>query len=475
MRYRTRLVMGVCMSAALLGGCVTVGPDFISPSTLTPSRYQAIGGAGGFAFADENAEAPWWTLFGAADLDTLVADALTGSQAIAEAEAALESARAAAAVVQGAGSPQVGLSGGAERTRINAAAFGFDGFPNRTISRYSVGGKISYDLDLFGGNRRARESASARLEGQEYQLEAARLAIAGNTVRTAILIAALRAQIATSEAVVADDRQTLALAQRSVDAGASGRIDLLGVQTQLAQDEAVLPALRRDLAAAQNALAALTGRAPGDSIQRPFSLEDFTAPSSTPLAIPSALLRGRPDILAAESAYHAATAQIGVDRARLYPNLDITAQFAQTALSPDGLFNSTGTGWNLASGLTAPLWNGGTLRAKVRQAEAEARRAETRYRATVLKAFVEVADGLEAVSASESELRLRQTALATAEENLRLARRAYDLGSLRLLDVLDAQRQANGARQAFARVQGQRLLAYADLFAASATDRKSVV
>lgn len=177
----------------------------------------------------------------------------------------------------------------------------------------------------------------------------------------------------------------------------------------------------------------------------------------------------RPDILAAESAYHAATAQIGVDRARLYPNLDITAQFAQTALSPDGLFNSTGTGWNLASGLTAPLWNGGTLRAKVRQAEAEARRAETRYRATVLKAFVEVADGLEAVSASESELRLRQTALATAEENLRLARRAYDLGSLRLLDVLDAQRQANGARQAFARVQGQRLLAYADLFAASAT------
>lgn len=469
MHYRTRLNTGVCLTAVLLTGCATVGPDFTSPSAVAPSRYQAVESTGGFVFAGESAGPPWWTSFGAADLDTLVATALKGSPTIAEAEAALDSARAAAAVVEGASSPLVGLSSGVERARINGAAFGFDGFPNRTISRYTVGSTVSYDLDLFGGNRRALESASAKVQVQGYQLDAARLAIAGNTTRTAILIAALRAQITTAEAVVADDRQTLALAQRSVDAGASGRIDLLRVQTQLAQDLAVLPALRRDLASAQNALAALTGSAPGDWTDRTFSLEDFTVPSSRPLAIPSLLLRGRPDILAAESAYHAAIAQIGVDRARLYPNLNITAQFAQTALSPDGLFGPAGAGWNLASGLTAPLWNGGSLRARVRQAEAEARRAEARYRATVLKAFVEVADGLEAVSASETELRLRQTALTTAEENLRLARRAYELGSLRLLDVLDAQRQANGARQAFGRAQGERLLAYADLFAATAT------
>jgi outer membrane protein TolC len=220
---------------------------------------------------------------------------------------------------------------------------------------------------------------------------------------------------------------------------------------------------------AQFALAALTGHAPGDWTARNFALDQFKVPSSLPMALPSALVHGRPDIMAAEMTYHAATAQIGVERSRLYPNLNITAQFAQTALSPDGLINASATGWSLATGLTAPLLNGGALKAKTRQAEAEAKRAQARYHATVLKAFVEVADGLEGVSASEAELRLRQSALTTAEENLRLVRRAYQLGSLRLVDVLDAQRQANGARQAFARTQGQRLLAYADLYAATAT------
>ncbi|MDO9216392.1 MAG: TolC family protein, partial [Lacisediminimonas sp.] len=134
------------MMAVLLAGCATVGPDFTSPSTLSPSRYRAVESTGGFVFAGESAGPPWWTSFGAADLDTLVAAALKGSPTIAEAEAALDSARAAAAVVEGASSPQVGLSSGVERARINGAAFGFDGFPNRTISRYSVGSRVSYDL-----------------------------------------------------------------------------------------------------------------------------------------------------------------------------------------------------------------------------------------------------------------------------------------------------------------------------------------
>ncbi|MEY4248795.1 MAG: hypothetical protein RJA87_428 [Pseudomonadota bacterium] len=469
MRYRTRLATATVMSALMLNGCAVAGPDFVSPATSAPAQYQSAPSAGAFVFGDPSAGQAWWTAFGATDLDQLVTDALKGSPTVQDAEAALASASAAMAVVEGARAPQASLTASPEEARINSTAFGFTGFPPRTISRYAIGARMSYDLDLFGANRRAAESAKARLDGQAYQLDAARLTVAGNTARTAILIAALRTQIASSEAVIADDRQTLALAQKSVDAGASGRIELLRVQTQLEQDQAILPSLKRDLAVAQNALAALTGHAPGDWTARSFALDQFKVPSSLPMAVPAALVHGRPDIMAAEMTYHAAIAQIGVERARLYPNLNITAQFAQTALTPDGLINGSATGWSLATGLTAPLLNGGALKAKTRQAEAEAKRAQARYQATVLKAFVEVADGLEGVSASEAELRLRKSALTTAEDNLRLVRRAYELGSLRLVDVLDAQRQANGARQAFARTQGQRLLAYADLYAATAT------
>lgn len=191
----------------------------------------------------------------------MVDEALRASPTAGEADAALDAARAARDAPYSGLLQQIDASASAERTRINAAAFGFDGFPTRELSRYTAGLGVSYDLDLFGGGRRAREAASARLEAELFRHRAAQLTLAADVTTAAIEIVALRAEIDAVEAIVADDERTLDLVERALAAGAVGDIDRIRAQTQ--QDGAELPRSRARLSAAQTELDMLLGRMPG--------------------------------------------------------------------------------------------------------------------------------------------------------------------------------------------------------------------
>jgi outer membrane protein TolC len=192
--------------------------------------------------------------------------------------------------------------------------------------------------------------------------------------------------------------------------------------------------------------------------------------ADVPLALPSALVRSRPDILAAEAELHAATAAIGIARANRYPDIRLTATLTQTATTPEGLFGYSGSGWNLFSGLSAPVFNGGTLKARQRAAEAEARVALARYQSTVLRAFVQVSDALSAASSDHAELEADRRSLAAEEGKLRTAHAAYDLGGASLRQVIEVQQLVNRARQTVARSQGQYDLDMIQLYAAVASD-----
>ena len=191
----------------------------------------------------------------------MVDEALRARPTAGEADAALDAARAARDAPYSGLLQQIDASASAERTRINAAAFGFDGFPTRELSRYTAGLGVSYDLDLFGGGRRAREAASARLEAELFRHRAAQLTLAADVTTAAIEIVALRAEIDAVEAIVADDERTLDLVERALAAGAVGDIDRIRAQTQ--QDGAELPRSRARLSAAQTELDMLLGRMPG--------------------------------------------------------------------------------------------------------------------------------------------------------------------------------------------------------------------
>ncbi len=470
------LAVGAALLA--LGACKAVGPDFQRPAPPAASGYLMKGDEASPATVmspDRRAAGAWWKAFGSSELDTVMDQALAGNQTVAEANASLARMRELAIAAHGAQLPQVDANAMTEGERINLTAFGFTGFPgfhitNPTLGLYNIGGSVSYDADLFGGLRRATEAASAQAEAQARQADAAYLTLTGQTTMAALQIATIRAQIAADEAAVTDDRHVLDVVHAAQRAGGEAPSASVSAAAQLAQDEALLPPLRAQLAQARHALAQLVGEAPADWTAPDFDLAGFTAPAQTPVSLPSSLVRRRPDILAAEANLHAATAEIGVETARLYPDIKLTANIAQTALSPTALFSYNSTGWTLAAGLTQPLFHGGALRANREAAVDQADAALARYKGTVIGAFTQVADLMAAIAQDDDELAALGRARDAAAAAVRNDELAYKLGGGALLPTLDDERRLQDARRALAMQAGKRLADIAQLYVATAAD-----
>jgi NodT family efflux transporter outer membrane factor (OMF) lipoprotein len=465
----------VLASALALGACAVVGPDFQRPPVPGATSY-AMAGDKPVALAQLSPQArpagAWWTAFGSPQLDATIRQALKDSPSVAEASATLARAQAQTAAAQGGLAPRADLTAGGQRERINTQAFGFTGFPSPTINLFSVGGTVSYDLDLFGGKKRALEAAKARAEREAHQADAAYLTLTGNVALQALKIASLRAQIEALDAVIADDHRTIDMVRRAEQAGGAAPSAISGGQGQLARDEAMRPALERDLGQARHQLALLVGKAPADWTVPDFSLAEFKLPAQTPVALPSALVRQRPDILAAEAELHAATAQIGVATADLYPDIKLSAGLTQQAIEPANLFRYSSSGWNLAGGVTAPLFNGGTLKANKRAAEADAKAALARYQGTVLRALVQVADVMTSLGEDDRAIAAELRSEASQAANLKDARSAYDLGGGTLIAVVDAQRELGRARTNTIIAQSRRYTDLVSLFTATAANWK---
>jgi NodT family efflux transporter outer membrane factor (OMF) lipoprotein len=468
-----RFALALAATTALVG-CAEVGPNFARPAAPQASGYTMPGDRGASTLPRivdaTGADGAWWSAFGSPELDRTIKLALADNPTLMEADATLGQLQAEHAAVRGTLGPQADLNAGAQRERINIAAFGISGFTSPTVSLYSIGGAVSYDLDLFGGNKRALESAQAKAEAQANRANAAYLSISGNTALEAMQIAAARAQIAAVQAMVADDRQNYDLVKKAEALGGEARSAGIGAQTQLTQDLALLPPLEQQLAQHRHALALLVGKAPADYTAPDFDFADLSLPQTIPVELPSQLVRRRPDILAAEADLHAATAQIGVETAKLYPDIKLGAALTQTALTPGNIFSYNASGWNFGPTLTLPLFHGGTLKANQKAAAAAAEAANARYQQTVLRAFGEVADILQALAHDEDELKAQVQAQRNAEANLHDSRLAYEKGGGTLLQVLDAQRELHMARRGYATAVGQRYADAVKLFVATAAD-----
>lgn len=475
-RTRSLRLTGAAVAALSLAACATVGPDFQAPPRPEGPAADGYAMAGDPAPAgvrldpDARVAGPWWRAFGSDELDRTVRLALTDSPSLAEARATLERAQAQAAAVRGAQLPQVDANAGAQRERINTQSFGFTGFPSPTINLYSIGGTVSYDLDLFGGRRRATERAEAQAERAAREADAAYLTLSANVAAQAMRLAGLRAQVAAQQAVIADDHRIADMVGRAQDAGGEAPSATTGVQAQLAEDEALLPPLQRQLAQARHQLALLAGKSPAAWSAPDFDLADFALPGDIPVSLPSQLIRRRPDILAAEAELHAATAAIGVAVAAQYPDLRLSATLTQGSIKPENLFDYTATGWSLLAGATAPIFHGGALKADRAAAEAEARAALARYQQTVLRAFVQVSDVLAALGADEDLLAAQTRARDAAVGRFNDAQTAYRLGGGTLMDLTDAQRQLGRARRGLAEAEAQRYADLVQLYAVTAAD-----
>ncbi len=304
----------------------------------------------------------------------------------------------------------------------------------------SIGATVSYNLDPFGSIRRQKESLEATAEAQARELDAAYLTLTGQVVAQAFTIADANLQIDELNEVVANDQSDLDAVKRSHAAGGASDADVAGVESLLSQDQSLIPGQHQRLEAARHALAILLGRAPADWTAPDFTARSFTMPETLPVSLPSALVRNRPDILEAEARLHAAVANVGVATANLYPSINLTATLEQDALTPQALFSPTSTGWTLMAGLTTPIFHSGELKAKQREAQANARVALAAYELTVLQAFGQVADVLSSIAHDNQAYGAQMRALDAAQARVTMERRGYALGGVSELELVDAER-----------------------------------
>ena len=269
---------------------------------------------------------------------------------------------------------------------------------------------------------------------------------------------------------MADDRRIYTMLRQADAAGGKPRTAGAGALAELLQDQATLPPLRQELAVARHQLALLVGRSPMEWTAPDFEVASLRPPKEIPVSLPSSLVRRRPDILAAEAELHAATAAIGVAAANRYPDVRLTASLTQTATNPADLFGYSASSWNLVSGLTAPLFHGGALKARQAAAEAEARAAMARYQQTVLRAFVQVSDVLAALGADDQEMAVLRLAELAATTSARDTQSAYAMGGVAQIEVVENQRTVDRVRNLIVQAEGQRWLNLVKLNAATAAE-----
>ena len=461
----------------LLAGCA-VGPDFTKPAPpqadYTPKPLPAATASADVAGGEAqrfvrglDIPGQWWTLFHSKALSQLIDQALKANPNLTAAQAALRVAQENVLAQQAAFWPS--LSGNLTPSRSKVAT----GVITPTaasggayLTLYTAQLSVSYTPDVFGLNRRTVEGLEAQTEVQRFQLEATYLTLTSNLVAAAVQEASLRAQIAATTEIIDIESQLLDLLQRQYALGQIADADVVAQRAVLAQAQASLPPLKKQLTIERDLLTALAGRFPSDEVAQHFELADLTLPQALPVSVPSALVEQRPDLRAAEANLHAASAAIGVAIANRLPNVTLTADAGTSATTLDRLF-TPGTGfWDLAASVTQPIFEGGSLLHRERAARAAFDEAEAQYRSAAITAFQNVADSLHALDLDADALKASVTAERAAAESLEIARRQLQLGAISYLTLLNAQQTYQQARINLVLAQANRFADTAALFQA---------
>lgn len=474
-----RIAVGSLVAGTALSGCA-VGPDYHTPEApntksytagTLPGETTATSGTGGAAqrfVSGQDIPAQWWTLFHSEPLDQLIRQALQDSPTLASTQATLREAQENLRAQYGAAlSPSVDANLSTSRERISGAAQGQSRTSNNVFNLYNASVNVSYSLDLFGGARRELEALQSQVNYQRFQLEGAYLTLSANIVTTAMQEASLRAQIQAAQDILAAQEKQLDVVNRQFELGAVSHPDVLAQRTQVAQTRTILPPLEKSLAQARHLLAVLAGKLPSEAALPEFKLEEIQLPQDLPVSLPSALVRQRPDVRAAEALLHQASAQVGVATAGMFPQLTLSGSYGRESNQSSNLFSSgTPAIWNLGAALLQPIFHGGELSAKRRAAIAAYDQAQAQYRQTVLQAFENVADVLRALESDANSLKAQVDAEGAARDALDVTQKQFQLGAVSYLSLLNAERAHQQTLSTLAQAQAARYADTAALFQA---------
>jgi len=440
----------VLTAAVLLAGCA-VGPDFRHPTSPSVERYtqqslpsqtasiEVKGGEAQRFVVGMDIPGQWWTLFRSKPLDDLIEQALKANPDVEVAQAALRGAWENVYAQQGSFFPSIEANFNPTRQKVADALSSPLASNSNVFSLHTAQVAVSYTPDVFGGTRRQVESLKAQADSQRFLLEATYLTLTSNVVAATVQEAALRGQIDATKRIIEIQSQSLELLQRQYALGQIATADVAAQEAALAQSQANLPPLEKQLAQQRNLLARLVGRFPNDAILEKCELSSLQLPQDLPVSLPSKLVAQRPDVRSAEEQLHAASAEIGVNVANRLPNITLSANLGSTATAISQLFTPGAGFWILAANLTQPIFQGGTLLHRQRAAEAAYDQAAAQYRSTVLTAFQNVADALHAIQSDADSLKAAVASERAAVKSLAIVRRQLELGDVSYLALLNSE------------------------------------
>jgi outer membrane protein, multidrug efflux system len=469
---RIARILAECCVAGVLAACA-VGPKFAPPQPPVPDHYAGIqnaadGGAAPAASTDSPATSFWWQQFHDPELDRLEERAAAGNldlQAaflrIVEARLQVQSARAQGLPSLNASASytreQLGLAGILKSQHVNGGAASsatteaLISSLETPVNLYQLGFDASWELDLFGKVRRSVEAADARSAGAVESRNDLLVSLQAEVAQDYFQLRAgqMLRQITADQ--IAAQRDIADLTQDRQQHGLAGEADLQSARAQLSTLQSELPPYEQSIAASRHALAVLTGQNP-EALEGAFGdTGDLPAlPAVIPVGLPSTLARRRPDIRQSEAALHAATAQVGVSVASLYPDVSLTGTLGVRNLSPGYLFDWDSKFYTFGPSISLPIFHGGALVANVRLSRAEAAEAALNYHKTVLHALEEVENGLTDLHQDAIRTAALKDTVSADQRALDVDLEAYRHGLITYITVLTVQIQMVQARQQLA-------------------------
>ena len=449
--------------AVPLAGCL-VGPNYRPPASRT------LGVPDSYATPANTAAVPdlqrWWVNFDDPQLDAIVDLALKQNLDIAQAVSRLRQARES--LIQSRASLFPTVSGNASYSRnINIRGRTFGQITNAGIvnENYSLSSDVQYTADIFGGVRRGVEAGRAGYESSGYNLAQVQATIASEVVRNYVLARAAQASAAIARGSLAIQQDNLEIAGFRVQAGLVSSLDAEQARAQRAQTAANVPTFERQFEQAANRIGVLTGQAPGAlKAELAASAVIPKGPDTVPVGLPADIIRLRPDVRAAERNLAAATAQIGVAKAQLLPQLTLAGSINTNASSINALTDII-TG-RVFGQLAQTIFDAGRGRSVVRARRAQAEEAFAAYKASVLGALEDVENALTALATAQARQRELEVAAEASGNAATLARSQYRAGLTDITTLNNTEASLLSAQSGLATARSDQAQALVQLYLA---------
>jgi NodT family efflux transporter outer membrane factor (OMF) lipoprotein len=454
---KTNQLLRLALLAIASGGCA-VGPNYQRPAVSAPTHWSAP-----LAGGETNAPidlAAWWENFHDAELDSLISRAVLSNPDLQIAQARVREARAQYGIAAANFLPTVDAAGSYARTKTSQHQPVLGSLPipaNVPFENdvYQAGFDASWEIDVFGGTRRATEAARAGVAASEFGRRDTLVTLLGEVARNYVDARGFQRRLAIANENIKAQSSALAITQDRFDKGLTSDLDVQQAGTLLATTKAEVPSLQTSLQAAIHRLDVLLGLPPG-ALQAELS-QVAPIPAAlpeVPVGLPSDLMLRRPDMQRAERQLAAATANIGVAQADLFPKFFLTGAAGFESVSASDWFTGRSRLWSVGPTVQWRIFDAGRIRANIRVQNARQEQALATYEQTVLTAFEEVENGLVAYANEQIRCRSLAEAVASSQKSLDLANKLYANGLTDFLHVLDAERSLYQAQDAL--VQSER-------------------